>query len=91
MNPVFTSPSNHKYDTTDYYKVDPHFGINEDLRVLVKEAHEKNIRVILDAVFNHTGTDFFAFADLLKKSGKIRVSELVSYYSFSGTGRGRLL
>lgn len=41
LNPVFTSPSNHKYDTTDYYKVDPHFGINEDLRVLVKEAHEK--------------------------------------------------
>lgn len=77
LNPVFTSPSNHKYDTTDYYKVDPHFGINEDLRVLVKEAHEKNIRVILDAVFNHTGTDFFAFADLLKNQEK---SEYQSWY-----------
>ena len=77
MNPVFASPSNHKYDTTDYYKVDPHFGSNEDLRILVKEAHEKHIRVILDAVFNHTGTDFFAFADLLKKQEK---SEYQSWY-----------
>lgn len=77
LNPVFASPSNHKYDTTDYYKVDPHFGSNEDLRILVKEAHEKHIRVILDAVFNHTGTDFFAFADLLKKQEK---SEYQSWY-----------
>ena len=77
LNPVFASPSNHKYDTTDYYKVDPHFGSNEDLRILVKEAHEKHIRVILDAVFNHTGTEFFAFADLLKNQEK---SEYQSWY-----------
>lgn len=70
FNPVFTSPSNHKYDTTDYYMVDPHFGTNEDLFSLVQEAHKRNIKVILDAVFNHTGTDFFAFADILKNQEK---------------------
>lgn len=70
INPVFQSPSNHKYDTTDYYNVDCHFGTNDDLRLLVKEAHEKKIRVILDAVFNHTGTGFFAFADIMKNQEK---------------------
>ncbi|QJD83808.1 glycoside hydrolase family 13 protein [Cohnella herbarum] len=65
MTPVFESPSNHKYDTTDYYSIDPHFGQMEDLKRLVKEAHALNMRVVLDAVFNHAGDRFFAFQDLL--------------------------
>lgn len=77
LNPIFWSPSNHKYDTTDYYRVDPHFGTKEDLRMLIREAHEKQIKVIFDAVFNHTGTEFFAFADLLKKQEK---SECRNWY-----------
>lgn len=66
LTPVFRSPSNHKYDTADYYAVDPAFGDEETLRLLVEEAHARGLRVLLDAVFNHTGDGFFAFQDLLK-------------------------
>lgn len=66
MTPIFESPSGHKYNTTNYYKIDPAFGTEEDLKELVEKAHEMGIKVILDAVFNHTGTDFFAFKDIQK-------------------------
>lgn len=67
MTPIFRSPSIHKYNTVDYYSIDPAFGTEEDLCELVEKAHEKGLRVVLDAVFNHSGTDFFAFADLNEK------------------------
>lgn len=67
LTPVFEASSNHKYNTRDYFKVDPHFGTLEDLKELTAKAHENGIKVILDAVFNHCGTDFFAFSDLLQK------------------------
>lgn len=67
MTPVFVSPSTHKYNTVDYYAIDPSFGTEEDLCELVEKAHEKGLRVVLDAVFNHSGTDFFAFADLKER------------------------
>ena len=54
LNPVFTSPSSHKYDTVDYVHVDPHFGGNEALEVLCAELRERGFRLILDAVVNHT-------------------------------------
>jgi cyclomaltodextrinase / maltogenic alpha-amylase / neopullulanase len=66
LNPIFISPSNHKYDTSDYYTIDPAFGNKDTLLQLVEIAHAHNIRVLLDAVFNHTGDHFFAFQDLLK-------------------------
>lgn len=64
MTPIFRSKSSHKYDTIDYYTIDPGFGTEEDLRELVEKAHSMGMRVILDGVFNHTSPDFFAFADL---------------------------
>lgn len=67
LNPIFESPSNHKYDTTDYYRIDPGFGDEETFIQLVKAAHSFGIRVLLDAVFNHSGDRFFAFRDLLEK------------------------
>jgi glycosidase len=67
LTPVFYSDSTHKYDTFDYFRVDPHFGTNDDLAEMVREAHARGIRVILDAVFNHCGTEFFAFRDVVKK------------------------
>ncbi len=67
MTPIFASPSCHKYDTVDYYHIDPSFGTEEDLRELVENAHGMGIRVILDGVFNHTSPDFFAFKDVAKK------------------------
>ncbi len=53
MTPIFCSPSNHKYDITDYETVDPAFGGNEALRALIESAHGRGMRVILDGVFNH--------------------------------------
>lgn len=66
MTPIFASPSPHKYNTTDYYRVDPAFGTLEDLQALVAAAHGAGIRVVLDGVFNHAGSDFFAFQDAVQ-------------------------
>jgi cyclomaltodextrinase / maltogenic alpha-amylase / neopullulanase len=67
LTPIFTSPSNHKYDTTDYFNVDPDFGGNAALRRLVSAAHERGMRVVLDGVFNHSGANWPPFVDLLVK------------------------
>lgn len=64
MTPIFLSNSTHKYDTIDYYTIDPSFGTTEDLIALVEKAHDLGLRVILDGVFNHTAPEFFAFKDL---------------------------
>ncbi|MCM3702702.1 alpha-glycosidase [Paenibacillus macerans] len=66
FTPLFTAPSNHKYDTMDYKQVDPHFGDNELLKKVVESCHERGIRVVLDAVFNHCGEQFPPFQDVLK-------------------------
>ncbi|WP_033843229.1 alpha-glycosidase [Geobacillus sp. FSL W8-0032] len=66
LTPIFRAPSNHKYDTADYLEIDPHFGDKETLKTLVQRCHEKGIRVMLDAVFNHCGYEFAPFQDVLK-------------------------
>lgn len=63
LGPVFHSMS-HGYDTVDYYHVDPRLGTNEDLKVLIDQAHARGIRVVLDGVFNHTGIEHPSFAGL---------------------------
>ena len=54
LNPVFESQSNHKYDTTDYFNVDPHFGGNDALIDLIQSMHQRDMKIVLDAVINHT-------------------------------------
>lgn len=70
FTPVFEATTNHKYDTQDYMKIDPHFGTNETLKELVRECHKRGIRVLLDAVFNHCGRTFAPFLDVLEKGAK---------------------
>ncbi|NLM38640.1 MAG: alpha-glycosidase [Firmicutes bacterium] len=82
LTPIFASPSNHKYDTTDYYKIDPHFGDLDDVRELVTRCHNKGIRVIFDAVFNHAGMGFFAFQDVLKHGEKSRFADWFNIYDW---------
>lgn len=81
MTPIFESPSSHKYNTTDYYKIDSSFGTEEDIKELVEKAHTLGMRVIMDAVFNHTGTDFFAFKDVQEKKEK---SKYLDWYYIEG-------
>lgn len=66
LNPIFLSPSTHRYNTTDYFKIDPKLGSEEDFRLLLNLAHQNGIRIILDGVFNHCGRGFFAFTDVLE-------------------------
>lgn len=66
LNPIFHSPSNHRYNTLDYYKIDPRLGDMIDFHALLDIAHRNNVRVLLDGVFNHTARGFFAFNDVLE-------------------------
>ena len=75
MTPIFLSKSNHKYDTTDYFKIDPGFGTKEDLKELVDKAHALGMYVMLDGVFNHTAMNFFAFEDLKEKGAKSKYAD----------------
>jgi len=66
FTPIFESPSAHKYDTTNYFKIDPQFGTNKIFKELVKTAHENDMKVMLDGVFNHCGYDHKFFQDVIK-------------------------
>ncbi len=66
LNPIFHSPSNYRYNTIDYYKIDPKLGDIQDFQALLDIAHRNGVRIILDGVFNHCGRGFFAFNDLLE-------------------------
>ncbi len=61
LSPIFRAASNHKYDTADYMTVDPIFGGEKALKALISAAKEKGIEIILDGVFNHTGSDSIYF------------------------------
>lgn len=67
LTPIFKAPSNHKYDTVDYFSIDPSFGDLDDLKELVWECHARNIKILLDGVFNHCGYYFPPFQDVIAK------------------------
>lgn len=81
LTPIFKSSSTHKYNTDDYLEIDSQFGNEEDLKELVEKAHNKNIKVILDGVFNHSGYEFAPFKDLMEKQEKSKYKDW--YYPFS--------
>ncbi len=67
LNPIFESPSNHKYDTADYSKVDDNFGGNAAFGSMVDAAHGAGMKVMLDAVINHTSNENVWFKDVIAK------------------------
>ncbi|MEX2535417.1 MAG: glycoside hydrolase family 13 protein [Trueperaceae bacterium] len=67
LNPVFSSPSNHRYDTTDFFAIDQRLGTADDLGLLVREAHARGIKVILDGVFNHVSEEHLFFKDVVER------------------------
>jgi glycosidase len=66
LNPIFQAASNHRYNTVDYYRIDPKLGTMADFQRLIEHAHQNRVRIILDGVFNHCGRGFFAFNDVLE-------------------------
>ncbi|MEA3351499.1 MAG: glycoside hydrolase family 13 protein [Chloroflexota bacterium] len=66
FNPIFLATSNHRYNISDYYRIDPKLGDMDDFRALLEVAHRNDVRVIVDGVFNHCGRGFFAFNDALE-------------------------
>ena len=69
LNPIFASASNHRYHTFDYFQVDPLLGGNAALRELLDEAHRREMRVVLDGVFNHASRGFWPFHHILETGG----------------------
>ncbi len=69
LTPVFSSASNHRYHTYDYFAVDPLLGGNDALRELLDSAHGRGMRVILDGVFNHASRGFWPFHHVLENGG----------------------
>ena len=90
LNPVFTAPSVHKYDTEDYRHVDPQFGGDGALLRLRENTHREGFRLLLDGVFNHSG-DSHAWFDRHNRgtTGACHnpASPWRSWYSFSADGR----
>ncbi|MBT2645801.1 alpha-glycosidase [Bacillus sp. ISL-34] len=89
FTPIFHAHSNHKYDTIDYRSIDPQFGTRETLKTLITECHKRNIRVMLDAVFNHSGYYFPPFQDLLEKGEKSKYKDWFHPHSFPLKGGER--
>ncbi|MGA9231133.1 MAG: glycoside hydrolase family 13 protein [Exiguobacterium oxidotolerans] len=80
--PVFAAPSNHKYDTLDYLKLDPAFGTEEKFREMVELLHANGIRVLLDAVFNHVSVDHPTFQDVIKRGADSEYADWFMIDSF---------
>lgn len=68
LNPIFEASTNHRYEAINFKKIDPMLGTQEDFDTLIREAHQRGIRVILDAVFNHCSSDSIYF-DITGKQG----------------------
>jgi cyclomaltodextrinase len=81
LTPIFKADSNHKYDASDYLKIDPSFGTNAEFETLLAESHRRGIRVILDGVFNHTGSSHSFFRDCVRKGP---ASRYWNWYRFFG-------
>lgn len=86
LGPVFESTS-HGYDTADYFKVDRRLGTKEQLTKMVAKAHEMDIKVVLDGVFNHVGRDFWAFKDLQQKGKRSKYKDWFANVDFSEKGK----
>ncbi|MCR5596330.1 MAG: alpha amylase [Lachnospiraceae bacterium] len=91
LTPVMAAPSYHKYDTTDYYSIDPAFGTNEDFKALADACHDRGIRLVIDLVINHSSSEhpwFTEACDYLRNlpEGADPAPEecpYVDYYHFS--------
>lgn len=82
FTPIFEATTNHKYDTADYMTVDPHFGDLDTAKKLVQACHDRGIRVLFDAVFNHSGKTFAPFVDVQEKGEQSKYKDWFSVRQF---------
>jgi cyclomaltodextrinase / maltogenic alpha-amylase / neopullulanase len=82
FTPLFKAHSNHKYDTIDYLEIDPQFGDNETFKRMVNICHDNGIKIMLDAVFNHSGFYFPQFQDVLEKGAESRYRDWFHVHEF---------
>ena len=80
LSPIFSSPSYHKYDAKDYYKIDWRFGEEKDLKELVDLCHERNVKLILDLVINHTSSQHQWFLEF--KQARMNGDTENKYYDY---------
>lgn len=66
LTPIFKAATNHRYDTIDYYEIEPMLGTKEDFSKLTEALHQRGMRIILDGVFNHTSCQYPAFVDVCR-------------------------
>jgi glycosidase len=91
LMPIMPSPSYHKYDVTDYYRIDPQYGTLEDFQQLLSECEERDIKLIIDFVFNHTSAKHPWFTEAVKYLETLEAGEKpdptkcpsVEYYHFT--------
>ena len=114
INPIFESPSHHKYDASTYHHVDDNFGPDPkaDKKIvakedpgdpatwqwttadklflkLVSECHKRGMKIILDGVFNHTGTTFWAFQDIVKNQQNSKYKDWYTITSWNDSSKGK--
>jgi neopullulanase len=87
LTPIFTSASNHRYHTDDYFHVDPLLGGDDALRELLDEAHARGIRVVLDGVFNHAGRGFWPFHHVVENGSASPYREWFHLHAEVADGR----
>lgn len=87
LNPITEAETIHKYDTKDYTKIDPQFGDGAIFAELVKEAHRRGIRIMVDAVFNHCGRKFAPWLDVLEKGRASRYANWFMVQDWSAVGK----
>ena len=113
LNPMFESPSSHKYDATMYHHIDDNFGPDpkKDKEMwakenpgdpstwqwttadklflkLINECHKRGMKIILDGVFNHTGTTFWAFQDIVKNQQNSKYKDWFTIKSWDDPSKG---
>jgi len=81
LNPIFFATTNHRYNTSDYFRIDPKLGTMDSFQQMLQEFHGAGMRVLLDGVFNHTGRGFFAFQDILENE---KESPFLNWYHIHG-------
>lgn len=86
FTPLFVAPSNHKYDTSDYYQIDPAFGDKALFAQVVAAAHARGMKVMLDAVFNHLGVTASQWQDVLANGRQSRFWSWFHIYDWPLTG-----